>query len=836
VFKLGEDLITDDVQALVELIKNSYDADSPSVEITIDSNIWVDLRTGVELPGGHEAQSNSSQEPVRGRIIVRDRGVGMTYETIRDGWLTVSASKKGELKLHPERLKGRMPLGDKGLGRLGAQRLGRALTLRTFPRSHGDQPADAGPGYEATLVWDDFLEVDSLSKLPIQILPVAHRATEHGTTIEIRGLRSLQDWSAQGDVLERRLARMMSPYDDIPGFKVRILVDGNSVDLREHTRAIRDKAAVAYSLVYSEQSVRIEASISTLYLQPLTGLDDRLVFDRLVGNDNGHSFLEWLLEHEGARAEEVGLRHGDPERFAHASVTLDLSKAPDFEFREDSAGRRFADPGSFSGEIEQVVLRVNPTSVFDSADAYRDFVSSINGVRIYRNGFGIPLADDWLNLAAQWSSARSYYTLRPENVIGHIDLTVEHNQALVETTNREAFSDTPAYRNFLHIVGEWLSYTERLQSTLRRGFNEYKKSLLASVAEIEPTATPAAIVGRVQAQMTRLEGASTHLEKADQAIAEMDHAAVILNTQRTLLDDQVAADPRLVRIYDEAIAEVGRATTQVRQLISNVRDQAIAFEAERAGLDLLLAQVSIMEQQVRDSWEAVSLGLTAEALSHEAANVTDRLRSQSTQLVAHLRKAKIEDRSVWNFVEQVRGAVASLAKQISRLDPSLRNVRETRRAFSIREFGEGLSDYFDARWAGRNIQLLIDVDIDFTVSMNAGRLTQVFDNLLLNSEYWVETALLSGSIEQGKVRIVISRPFVFVSDNGPGINPAVEASLFDPFVTTKPRTRGRGLGLFVVSQLLDADQISIGLDEERDATGRRHTFRIDFTSVVEGRA
>ncbi|RNL72765.1 hypothetical protein EBF04_20870 [Streptomyces sp. I6] len=80
VFKLGEDLITDSMQALIELVKNCYDADATWAEIVIN--------TGLAGAGN----------PANPSIVIRDNGSGMSVEQIRRGWLTISNSVKREMK------------------------------------------------------------------------------------------------------------------------------------------------------------------------------------------------------------------------------------------------------------------------------------------------------------------------------------------------------------------------------------------------------------------------------------------------------------------------------------------------------------------------------------------------------------------------------------------------------------------------------------------------------------------------------------------------------------------------------------------------------------------
>ena len=105
----------------------------------------------------------------------------------------------------------------------------------------------------------------------------------------------------------------------------------------------------------------------------------------------------------------------------------------------------------------------------------------------------------------------------------------------------------------------------------------------------------------------------------------------------------------------------------------------------------------------------------------------------------------------------------------------------------------------------------------------------MMDNLINNSCYWLRQQGVTS--ETPTISIIVQRPWLYVSDNGMGIAPAVEESLFEPFVTMKPKGQGRGLGLFIVRQLLDAVGCSIVLDERRNSQNRRYIFAINLSNV-----
>ena len=73
----------------------------------------------------------------------------------------------------------------------------------------------------------------------------------------------------------------------------------------------------------------------------------------------------------------------------------------------------------------------------------------------------------------------------------------------------------------------------------------------------------------------------------------------------------------------------------------------------------------------------------------------------------------------------------------------------------------------------------------------------------------------------------------YFEDNGWGVDKSVEDSIFEPFVTRKPVGEGRGLGLYIIKSLLNADNCDIVLDGERNRLGNRYRFILNLSSITQ---
>ena len=182
--RLGEELNPSLEHSVMELVKNSLDADAQNCEVRLSE---------VTSPGG--------------AIFVSDDGDGMTAEEIVDSFLLLGRSPKvGSGRTR----RGRVPAGSKGLGRLAALRAGERAVISTRPRTDPDRE------YRIVLEWSDFDNVEAIEDVSIDI-ETRHRgsATTTGTDISILGLTGRLG-RREVKRLARALVLLADPFGDDP--------------------------------------------------------------------------------------------------------------------------------------------------------------------------------------------------------------------------------------------------------------------------------------------------------------------------------------------------------------------------------------------------------------------------------------------------------------------------------------------------------------------------------------------------------------------------------------------------------------------------------------------
>ncbi|HVZ73903.1 MAG TPA: ATP-binding protein [Polyangia bacterium] len=195
---LGAEQLADPALAILELIKNAWDADATRVRISI-----------------YPRKSS-------GHIVVEDDGHGMTEEEFGARWLVIgSSNKRGADTTESGR---RVPIGEKGLGRLATFSLGKIVTIDTVRVGH--------PAFAATIDWSDLLKAETLEDYGISM---SSSGRARGTEITIRDLAA--PWNDDHTQFLISHAQFLTA---VPGdnFAISLKVDGVRQPLEDPIEAI----------------------------------------------------------------------------------------------------------------------------------------------------------------------------------------------------------------------------------------------------------------------------------------------------------------------------------------------------------------------------------------------------------------------------------------------------------------------------------------------------------------------------------------------------------------------------------------------------------------------
>ena len=804
--QLGAELVTDQVTALMELIKNSYDADANYVKVTIDTQATLQ-------------DANLFNKDHKGYIVVDDDGFGMDRKTIMQSWLVISYSEKRAVEgVKPKTPKGRTPLGDKGLGRLSTQKLADICEIYT-------KKID-GEALHVGFNWNDFDRVKRLSDVNVGFKNVSLKKVE-GTRLVLLNLSDVKAW--EGANLERfkaLLCQLISPYQENRPFKVFLSINGESINLDQESNKLPQLSIADIHFKYQDGVFSWYADLS---MRKLIG-NDFDTYEKIVLADSGKRFIDSFFNDKKGRASNYKRDVDNVWLRVEMSFPLSATKEPKTLFNMEEF-----DPGNFFGRIQEFTFQNNTkneewwSSLYKKFEDYKSFIEPQKGIKIYRDGFAIrPYginSNDWLKLGSGWTGGSSYYGLRPENVVGYVSIDEGVNSNLKDKTDREGLIENDYYRVFIGLLDYFVKTVNREFENLRRFYNDYRKDMVQDNQKVK-SLTDA--FHAIQEQGTRGSEISKSYDEVQKKFSSIQTRIqkVVKSTDGNMFSQ--GADSLTTQTLNEVSSLLENSRLILAQANDVLKDSVYLNEA----LVVLKPKLDTLEDSLRDMTELASLGLISEMVSHDLGQISDRMLGKGRELESQLKSNKeVTTEQIYSIISFIKSTVTSLKSQMKHLDSSMKYSRLKTEEFSLNELLEkDEKTYYDEKLNSRNIILKIENKNDFVIKANRGRIIQVFDNLMNNSIYWLEA-----NEGEKKVQITIDKPWVYFEDNGPGIDISVENTLFNPFVTCKPEGKGRGLGLFIIQQLLDDCGCDIVLDQKRNNYGRKYSFSLNLYGLISNK-
>ncbi|MDE0510342.1 MAG: sensor histidine kinase [Gammaproteobacteria bacterium] len=463
--ELGKELISSDEVALYELIKNSIDAGSPRVDIMVNVQFcysdYQEARASIiedeqnrpdviqfikkKLIDPESPDSITLLERLRkfrqreafldelkrlydqlNYIEIQDTGHGMSLKELSDIFLRVGTHSRRN-----DNVVGAKYLGDKGIGRLSAMRLGDRLQVKTCKRE--DRYWNLLDIDWGLFSHDDDVDVNTIVIEP-EIGDEKDKIDSHGTTIRISGLQGDWDSIRFTDVLQGRIARMVDPF--IPGLANRLIRarhNGSRVQIPSIPQELlRNAHAVCHvEFRMEKQTPILEGKIDYRYRQRKRRIDAK--------GAEVYSLAQEAIKRRAKRG--------------HAAFRL-VPVRPS----------AFKNLGNFSCDIYWFNRRViSAIEGFTSkpTETRREIANWSGGPMLYRYGYRIlPYGDpkdDWLALD-ELAFGVGGFKLNRQQVIGRVLIETPHT-VLSEQTNRQGLIDSDTF-NALQKILLWVVHTE----------------------------------------------------------------------------------------------------------------------------------------------------------------------------------------------------------------------------------------------------------------------------------------------------------------------------------------------------------------------------------------
>ncbi len=416
--ELGDELIRNEKVALLELVKNSYDADSSICNVSLKN---IDA-------------------PLLSEIIIEDDGSGMDLKILQQAWLVIGTTYKRNKYLAKEltpKYK-RLPIGEKGIGRFGAHKLGDLLQIT----SRKDNEKEV----HVEIDWRKFETAKNIEEITVT---VQERDPEvfigkTGTKLTIGQLKNT--WTTSDlKAVYQSLMSLHSPFNNSSDFKIQITSDTN--DWMKDLPTWNDIKKQALFKVSCSLDGKEIKEFRYEFVPPIKDIKARVVDE---------SFEEIKKKKYLVNSNNEG---------------IDLKEAGIGEVRFEA----------LIYDRDSKILKLE----LQNSKYLTDYLDNNGGVRVYRDGIRIydygEQRNDWLNLDKRRVNMP---TKRISNniILGAVYLHRKDSAKLVEKTNREGFVENKAYISFRDAT----AYIIHMVETLRRPDKELLREHTSPTTKSEP--------------------------------------------------------------------------------------------------------------------------------------------------------------------------------------------------------------------------------------------------------------------------------------------------------------------------------------------------------------
>jgi signal transduction histidine kinase len=225
------------------------------------------------------------------------------------------------------------------------------------------------------------------------------------------------------------------------------------------------------------------------------------------------------------------------------------------------------------------------------------------------------------------------------------------------------------------------------------------------------------------------------------------------------------------------------------------------------------------EDRLLRSEKLATAGQLAAGIAHEIGTPLGVARGRAEMILLRGQADDTDAKNLRTIVDRIDYVSRLIEQLLDYLRPHATQVQRVDASASLRV----VADLLEPQASSRDVRLAIESGDAASVQADPGQLQQVLVNLVMNA---IDACDRGGRVTM-RARNRPGAVVLEVADDGRGIASEDRAHVFDPFVTTKKRGQGTGLGLWVVAQVARAHDAEIEVDSH---PGSGSTFRIVWPS------
>jgi len=765
---IGLENFSNEEGAIIELVKNTYDADAKNCILIFD----IKHTTSINDKGEEIKLFNN----VDSRIFVIDNGVGMTDSIISNQWMTIGTDDK--LYQHLSET-GRVKTGAKGIGRFALNRLGLITNLITLSNKNGEE-------LNWRVDWKDFdklgatvsdveaaltkIDNSSLKEFLLDKFPNSQRlielinttAFDSGTVIEISELNDT--WEIEQ--LEKLFGNleMLLPPKEQSDFQID-LFSINNIDLFGKVKtAYYDDYDYKIEAVYKDgESKNLEIKITR------NELDIDAIENRYSEIFNFEPMKAFPYRLEDFKAKTITL-----------NKTLDtiLSSEVDKELINKVGEFRFSFyflKNTISDDKADGDLKKYPYKSFVSGTR-KAWLKKFGGIKMFRDDFRIrPYGEngqDWLKLGERQSQSPGGagqklggYRIGPNQIAGTVNISRIHNLSFQDKSGREGIIENDVFELFNNILKEIIAFFEKDRNVIMFHLSELYKN--------------------------KNKEAEAKRKAQDEA-------------------------ERIKKEQEEKENNQGNNTENNSHDSSSEREKTLAD-----GVQILTKEIASKDDEIRLLRSLASVGLIISSFAHEVKSLRSRLIPRTTfllrELSNHINEKDLshidKDDNPFYMIRLMQEEDTKLKHWLDYSLNTLKRDKRERTNLDLADYFERFKSTWSKALAQRNISVVLNGEKDkgFVIRAFEVDMDSIFNNLLSNSM----NALKGFSKEPKTISISWKKADdsnieIIFSDNGKGLEPQYQENpdeIFNLNESSKKDKKGNvvgtGLGLYIVKSIIE---------------------------------